>query len=556
MSPLISQPAFCQIGEVDVLDESDEAHSIPELKEGEQPPSLLIEISDEPRTVDPALIVPPPLSKRVTVTFDQKPLRDIVTWLHDEHAITALIDQPALTNSGLLVGEPISDHAQDQPLYLLLNRMSISGFGWYYEDDTLYLTSKEAAAEHYSTIPYNLGQLIDEGYQAEEIRKSLRATSSGSWSDEDGHSGALVLLGDVLFVRQTDAVHHEIAGQIAALGKHGRRTFTLDPPEHESLRQKLMEKITVEFDEVPLNQAVRQIAEQVDADLRLDESTLNDEGIAIRVPVSLKMTDRPVNQVLRGLLVKHGLTWTFRNGVMWITTIDQASTSFKTAVFDVRDLCRNRRESSGLMSAIHTQTRGRWEDLDGEGGSMVSPKPGVLVVWQDEQTLDDLLRLLESYRQALRNSKPRPTSDAHSKELVTRYYRMQKEIAVDLESMLPETIDPASWKSPSRPDASGTIRVIASRSDFQTSAFVMPYSVLIIRQTRANQDLIAAFIQKVENGDPRGPMMMGGGWMGGSMGGMGGGMGGGGVGGGRGAGGGSGGAGGFGGGFFSVPPKK
>ena len=548
----------------------------PLLAEGEKPPSLLIEIPDEPKTIDPATLVPPALAAKVTVAFDEKPIRDIAKWLQEKQQINVLIDYPALADDGLLAGEPITDRSDDAPLYLLLNRLETMNLAWYFEDETLFITTRGKADEHLLTKPYNLGDLFDSGYKSQAILRTIRSTTGGHWEDDDGEGGATVLLGDVLFVRQTDAGHLQVAGLLAAIRRHGRQTFAVDPPQHDILRQKLNEPFSVDFDEIPLNQAIKELARHIEADIRLDVSSLHDAGLSERMPVSLKMTDRPLNSILRALLLKLQLTWVLRDGVLEITTQEKADELHKTAVFDVRDLCRNQKESSGLMRAIHTQTRSKWEDVDGEGGAMISPKPGVLVVRNTERTLDEAAKLLESYRTALRISKPRENAESDPKELVIRYYRMQKDIANDLEKLLPELIQPETWRSATRPDANGTIRTVASKSELLKAhspdpvpkanaaileTIVIPNSVLIIRQSREAHEAIAKLINKVQFGDAVEPH--GGGIGGGMMGGMGGGgmggMGGGGMGGmgggGMGGMGGGMGGGGFGGGFFAVPSK-
>jgi hypothetical protein len=560
---VLPSPSLAQLGGEPVAEaiEVEADAVIPPLVEGEKPPSLLIEIAEEPKSIDPATLVPAAVAQRVTVRFEQKPLRDIAKWLLDELSMTVLIDYPALADEGLLAGEPITDHLEDAPLYLLLNRLQSLQLGWYFEDETLYLTTKSQADQHHTTVPYNLGDLFDAGFRSDATLRAVGGTTGGVWEEMSGEGGASVLLGDVLFVRQSDAIHQEIAGLLAALRTHGRRTLTNDPPEHGLIREKLNELVTVEFDETPLNGAIKSLAEQVQADIRLDLPRLSDEGISERIPLSLKMTNRPLSTVLRALLVKSHLTWSFRDGVMWITTNGAAQSSYKTAVFDVRDLCQNQKESTGLMRAIHTQTRGIWDDADGEGGSMTSPKTGLLVVRQDERTLEELLKLLESYRSALRVSKPRAVAAADPQELVTRYYRLQREVAIDLEKLLPEMIQPDTWLSPARPEATGTIRSVTSRAEVlraqagdatssaqsvKGEAFVMmANSVLIIRQTREIQESITKLIDKIQFGDKVEMPVHG---MGGGGGGMGGGMGGGGMGGG-------GMGGGFGGGFFAIPAK-
>ena len=168
------------------------------------------------------------------------------------------------------------------------------------------------------------------------------------------------------------------------------------------------------------------------------------------------------------------------------------------------------------------------------------------------RTLDDLLKLLESYRAALRISKPREVAEVDPKELITKYYRLQTDIAIDLEKLLPELIQPETWKSVARPEATGTIRNVSSKSGLlgvggvdvrstvpqgKTEAVVVANSVLIIRQSREIHDAIDKVFNKIQFGDAgdvlkpvsgnvgANPAGMGGGMggMGGGMGGMGGG---------------------------------
>ena len=544
-SPTLGQFNRVQEASEDLEDEDEREAPARPLAEGEKPPSLLIEIPDEPRTIDPVTVMPPKLTAHVAVSFTEKPLKDIVKWIQEELSINVIVDYAAITDAGLLAGEPITDHSDNAPLYLLLNRLEEQHFAWFYEDETLYVTTKEQAEERLMTIPYNLGDLFDTGFRPQATVRAVETTTGSKWELDDGEGGTARLLGDVIFIRQTDAVHFETAGLFAALRKHGRRTFISDPPQHETLRQKLNDKITVDFDDVPLGTAIEELGRQASVDLRLDKLGLNDAGISDRTPVSLKITDRPLNTVLRALLAKLNLTWVFRNGVLQITTMEKAEELQKTAVFDVRDLCRSRKESTGLMQALHLQTGGKWEDDDGEGGAMASPKTGILIVRNTEQVLDETLKLLENYRAALRISKPRVVAEVDPKELITRYYRMEKLVAEDLQKLLVEMIQPESWKTAARTDATGTIRAVAST----TGTGSQPYTVLIIRQTRENQVEISKLVNKVQFGDTMEVQTKRSGHE--TNRGMGGGLGGGGMGGGMGGSG----EGSFGGGFFAIPSR-
>ena len=132
---------------------------------------------------------------------------------------------------------------------------------------------------------------------------------------------APVLLGDVVFVRQTNSWPSTHCRHVVCTSKTwAKGTFTLDPPEHEILRQKLNpQNVTIQFDETPLNAAIQELSRQVQADLRLDVKVMAEEGISERTEVSLKMTDRPLNHGAGGTADEIGLTWYLDDGVLWIT---------------------------------------------------------------------------------------------------------------------------------------------------------------------------------------------------------------------------------------------
>src|SRR5690606_9476433 len=113
-----------------------------------------------------------------------------------------------------------------------------------------------------------------------------------SWSENGGGESDIQWLGDVMFVRQTGESHRRLAGLLAALRGHGRRTFIFDPPQHIALREKLDQPISLQLDQAPLVVAVKKIAEAASVDLRLDKPALKEAGISEREPVTLDLEER------------------------------------------------------------------------------------------------------------------------------------------------------------------------------------------------------------------------------------------------------------------------
>ncbi len=499
-------------------------------------------IADEPKLVDPATLMPQKLAAPATVDFTDSSLRALVDWLRSEQGLVVLLEKNALSEIGVFPSDTLTDRLDDAPVYLLLNRLRLHGLAWYFQDDILHITSPEAAEQHPLTVPYSVGDLLDDGYDADDLETLISSTIAPQDWDTVGGIGVLSFLGDVMFVRQTDEVQREVQGLLTALRKHGRQTFIYDPPQHSLLRQKLAGNVSVDFLDTPLETAVRDLAEIAQADIRLDVPALRDNRIREREPVTLKLADRSLKTVLQALVMDLDLTWMLQDGVLWITTAERAEEFLKTAVYDVRDLCRDQDESESLREAILSQTENdAWDEIGGPG-SLQFARPGTLVVLNDEDILMEVLELLETYRMALRTSKPRDRNALDPEEVITVYYRMHATVAEGLLTALPKLVMPETWKSTTQRDGKGEIMLVASRPELfnqegqlamkggegtpeDARMLVVARAVLIIRQTRAVHDEIAKVIVRVETGDMAE----------GLKGGMGGGMG------------------GFGGGFFSVP---
>jgi hypothetical protein len=413
---------------------------------------------------------------------------------------------------------------------LLLNRLRASGLAWYFEDDILHITSTEAAEAHLTTVPYNLGDLLDAGYNTEDLGEVIEyAIAPDSWETVGG-PGVLSFLGDVMFLRHTGDAHRQVEALLAALRKHGRQTFILDPPQHLLLRQKLDDNASVDFDDTPLDTAIDALSNQLNIDIRLDVPALRDIRVRERQPVTLKLTDRSLKTVLQAMVIDFELTWILRDGVLWITSSETAEAFLKTAVYDVRDLCRDESESDALREAVVSQTNAdSWDEVGGPG-TIEFAQPGTLVISNQETVHMEVLKLLETYRAALRISKPRDRNALDPNEVITTYYRLHANVAQDLAMWLPKLVQPNSWSSNAQPEAKGTVTLVASPADLfgtdgqflhavteQTQAIVVSRAVLIVHQTRAIHEEIAELIRRVEEGDATQGLGGGGGGFGGGF---------------------------------------
>lgn len=472
-------------------------------------------IVDEPLAVDPATLVPEPLAAKKTADLKGKTLSEVADWLESECKVEVLIDKAAVSDVGILATDPVGEQLSDTPVYLFLDRLRGIKIGWYYSKNILHVTSIDKVEQRLVMVPYNVGDLLDAGFKMDDLADAIQTSiETGSWESEGG-AGVLDTIGDVLFVRQNDEVHRKLRGLLQALRKHGRRTFIYDPPQHQLIRQRLQETIDVSFDDIALVDAVSQIAKASKIDIRLNLAALRALGIRDRTPVSLALQKTEADTVLKALLQDLQLTWILRDGVLWITSEEEASSYLITAVFDVRDLCTDDNESFALQQAIQSQTCEDWADCGGPG-TMSAPKAGTLVIHNREELLNEVLKLLEAYRVALKGSKPRVMKGQDPNEVTTVYYRLQTDVALGLQVLLPKLVRPETWNSMENPKAPGKILMTASKAvvteaqsskkpskagSDEAAAWLVPHSVLIITQTRSCHDEIADVINRVQDGD-------------------------------------------------------
>jgi hypothetical protein len=182
-------------------------------------------------------------------------------------------------------------------------------------------------------------------------------------------------------------------------------------------------------------------------------------------------------------------------------------------------LCRDQAESDALREAILSQTDNSvWADIGGPG-DLHFARPGTLVVLNDEDVLTDVLELLETYRTALRSSKPRDRHAPDPDEVITVYYRMHATVADDLVESLPKLVRPDSWTTKQgQAGAIGKILRVASKpevldvlgqlgldngkgSPTEARKLVVARAVLVITQTRAAHDEIEQVLSRINTGD-------------------------------------------------------
>lgn len=283
----------------------------------------------------------------------------------------------------------------------------------------------------------------------------------------------------------------------------------LDPPQHALLRAKLNQPISVNFDDIPLKEAIQQLGAKLGVELKISPDLARGVNLD-REPVKLVAEELDLTTILT-MISRSPLVPEIRSGALWVASKASAVPQRLTAVYDVRDLCLDREESAALQEAIQTQIPGPWGQSKTSLGTMTFPKPGVLVVRQTLSGHGAISTMLEEYRDALRVSKPRGQEPQDPRKIELRMYRVPTVMADEAEGILLELVAPSSWKA-TDPAQPGTIqkatsqpRVLNADGPGEHGKSLLPYTVLLIRQTTENHRAISSLLQRLEAGDPPPP---------------------------------------------------
>ncbi len=209
-------------------------------------------------------------------------------------------------------------------------------------------------------------------------------------------------------------------------------------PREARIPDALERSCDVALDDVPLQEAVRLLAEDWKIPVRIDANWLAKDDVALDSPVSLTIRGVPRHSALQLLLDDLGLTWAVRHDTLLITTAAAADLLLETRIYDVADLVL-RRDEQGLlrrdfgpvMGAIHESLLGEWDASDAAMHPVNTSDVNALVVRATRRMHRGVERLLSDLRQMRHDaasSRPKPTPIPEVERRIRA--ALQKKIAV------------------------------------------------------------------------------------------------------------------------------
>lgn len=165
---------------------------------------------------------------------------------------------------------------------------------------------------------------------------------------------------------------------------------------------QLDDKTTQTFIEVPLQDAVQQLSQTHDIPILVDTRALEEFGLTPDAPVTLALRDVSLRSFLRLMLHKFDLTYTVKDEVMQITTVQAAEQNLTLEMYKFSDELTAK--SDRILKALTSSVVPAAWDVSG-GPCSVTAIDNVLIVSAPESIHEDVIEFLEKLQQAFENHK-------------------------------------------------------------------------------------------------------------------------------------------------------
>lgn len=107
-----------------------------------------------------------------------------------------------------------------------------------------------------------------------------------------------------------------------------------DPVKSEYASKLKSMRVTLDFKTAPLEDVINYLREISNMNLFVG-SKVKEKG---EITITLRVADLPLKSVLNLMLAPHQLTYVYKEGVLYITTIEEAQQDVVMEIYDVRDL--------------------------------------------------------------------------------------------------------------------------------------------------------------------------------------------------------------------------
>ena len=369
------------------------------------------------------------LAQPAKLKFETTPLKKVVQQLSTRYDLPLQLDTLSLNEVGIGDDTPIDFKIENtsvgNALHHLLKYLELTS---YRQDEYILITTPLCDSTPFPRIypVIDLAQFsetpskTDDRMTAEQLAEVIKVTiRPDTWNDVGGPGSLKTYAPSNSFViYQSPDEHEEVAAFLAAFrqfaSRHARKmgVCVTEPQDcavdtaATVLRAELRSgRATWKFDEKPLSDVLRQIAQKHSLPLLAKWNWIDAIGLSADSPVTFTATDEPLDQALDGMLGRLGLTWIVDHGAVVAVPREHAEEWLYTRIYPLDDalpVSTNRRQRQGNLRSLvadlkTTVAADSWDDVGGPGSALPITFPPSVLVTQSRRVhrqLEDRLRAL------------------------------------------------------------------------------------------------------------------------------------------------------------------
>jgi len=362
------------------------------------------------------------LGRPTSLEVVEMPLKDIVLHLVEKHGCPLILMADKLEEASVSLDTPITKSFKDISLQSLL-RLMLKDLELTYviREEAIVITTPEDAESHERMVAYPVQDLTQVGeglFDAESLAELVEACiAPDKWGAHSGPPTILPLDDGWLIFEQTDPVHEQVAGFLAAMRQilSSADHMEVQPinartEAERKIRAAMDQPIELSFQDAPLKDIVLHLQKVLNVPIVLSLKKLEEASISADTPITIKLPARRARDQLEQLLKTQELDFLIRDEVLHITTPEDAGSQLDTRVYDTRRLIGQRMSGDDLCQLIETKVQPRsWDDVGGPG--CVDVYRDMLVVMHTERVHEEIDKLLATLEESASRSDertPRP----------------------------------------------------------------------------------------------------------------------------------------------------
>jgi len=331
--------------------------------------------------------------------FIGTPLYQVLEFLSDQHDLSIQIDRRALDDQGIGTDTPVTAESRQgelgPQLTAVLDPLKLV---WVVKHDVLLVTTKEVAGRDVQFRVYKLLRPLEFDKLIADLTRNI---APQSWDSVGGPASVSAYPPNALVISQTQASLRELEQHYGDLMAPVRSTVAGKSPGlvGESVAAALEKSTRLEFVETPLTQVFEFLRDRDKLEIKVDEKSLADVGIALDVPITMTVKDVRLCSALSLLLCPLDLVWQANQTGIQITTAETEGKEAQLVLYPVDDLLANSNADALIQVITSTIAPSSWDAVGGAGSIHLGVR-GTLDVRQTFRVHRQIAQLLADLRVA------------------------------------------------------------------------------------------------------------------------------------------------------------